>query len=746
MPKSKDMKKSWTRVTRAFCCGSETSEYSDVIFKCEEGQKVYALKGILAMHSPFFRSIFFGKMQESEIARSGNILTMTVPWKYDAFFALISYCHTGMLEVDHSTVIDLLLLADYYGMLSLLNHIILLIINEDSQDRMNDNYNDDDVNENNSKFDMVQDFDIDDQDVDLDEESTKKNNHHNKNNLLHDNIVYLECPLVTRENVLGVLECACRSRSAALRDYCLTLLEPDMAPALLQDKGVVGTCSSTSSGSGGGGSSSSCNSSSGGGGGDGDASSVLGTLSMDAFCSILIRDELCMEEIDVFRSVLKWGQLQNITYNLNIEKEENIDTRRIQCLKQIIKRPLLLVRYSQIPPKLLMGEVQQSGFVESSLIIEALAYIADPASVETSTSNHQSPSQLKNGADSSMMMKTPSIRMKGKILSSQSSQRSQTASQLGWGEEEDYKMNHEYKFRPRNNTSLSTPSWVMGDKPTASAGPFGLIDYQRFFSTHQTTSNQGSSQRGQAQTNNNADDTLQQTNSQITRLSQVSNLQQAFPPTNIALHPPLAPTLTPHHIPRFTNPPINTTTGNGGGGEGVWAPSLTQTPWLQRLRLSPAMPPPSSTPPHSGPSSMPLATSGGGGGGSGGGGGGGGGGGSGQEGIVHSKNIKSSSSQHLDGNVPIPSEQLIAYLESSGVTVKHVENRAMVDSNPHIDQSSNPVGPIPTPQPPPPPPPPIIPSSSHTDMTLARLEKLEADFDQALSSTSSNTKKHQNPK
>ena len=68
---------------------------------------------------------------------------------------------------------------------------------------------------------------------------------------------------------------------------------------------------------------------------------------------ILSRDSLCVPEILVFQTVVRW-------------KENN------QANKEVMKGVLECVRLTEIPPRILFSEVEKSGLFESESIMKAL--------------------------------------------------------------------------------------------------------------------------------------------------------------------------------------------------------------------------------------------------------------------------------------------------------------------------------------------------------------------------------------
>lgn len=67
---------------------------------------------MLAMHSDVLRSLFFGGMAEAEAARAG-VSTLRVPWPRAAVRLFVTYCQTGVVQVDKGTIVDAILIADY---------------------------------------------------------------------------------------------------------------------------------------------------------------------------------------------------------------------------------------------------------------------------------------------------------------------------------------------------------------------------------------------------------------------------------------------------------------------------------------------------------------------------------------------------------------------------------------------------------------------------------------------------------
>ncbi|RVE51689.1 hypothetical protein evm_003661 [Chilo suppressalis] len=84
---------------------------------------------------------------------------------------------------------------------------------------------------------------------------------------------------------------------------------------------------------------------------------------------ILARDELRADEFTKFQAALMWSK-------------KYCDTNQNMCLKEVIGNFLEYIQFHKIPANVLMREVHPLGLVPYSIIMNALAYQADPASVD----------------------------------------------------------------------------------------------------------------------------------------------------------------------------------------------------------------------------------------------------------------------------------------------------------------------------------------------------------------------------
>ena len=104
-------------------------------------------------------------------------------------------------------------------------------------------------------------------------------------------------------------------------------------------------------------------------------------------------DALALDEIEIFHAVVTWG-LNQVFHDLEFKEEwgardssssssvssseeETGDPTNME-LKEVVRRPLSLVRFPLMTPSQLVREVQPSVLVSEEVIIEALAYHADP--------------------------------------------------------------------------------------------------------------------------------------------------------------------------------------------------------------------------------------------------------------------------------------------------------------------------------------------------------------------------------
>ena len=79
----------------------------------------------------------------------------------------------------------------------------------------------------------------------------------------------------------------------------------------------------------------------------------IASINDHALTRILSRDSLCVPEIQIFQTVLRWREKGDVT-------------------DEAMKRVLSCVRLSQIPPRVLLDEVEASSLFKQENIIQAL--------------------------------------------------------------------------------------------------------------------------------------------------------------------------------------------------------------------------------------------------------------------------------------------------------------------------------------------------------------------------------------
>jgi len=84
-------------------------EFSDVCFVLDDGEKFYAMKGILVTRSPYFQALFTNKTEEKE-AKEVIIHGVDRP----SFAAIITYLYTGSVEISKENCVPLLKAADLF--------------------------------------------------------------------------------------------------------------------------------------------------------------------------------------------------------------------------------------------------------------------------------------------------------------------------------------------------------------------------------------------------------------------------------------------------------------------------------------------------------------------------------------------------------------------------------------------------------------------------------------------------------
>jgi hypothetical protein len=104
-------------------CYVNSEEFSDVQFLVGEDQtKFYAHKIIIAAASLFFKQLFFESIEEKP---SALIITLS-DVRTDAFHRFLDYCYTGSVQLglDYSMLLELLGLANRFGVVSLLKLLL----------------------------------------------------------------------------------------------------------------------------------------------------------------------------------------------------------------------------------------------------------------------------------------------------------------------------------------------------------------------------------------------------------------------------------------------------------------------------------------------------------------------------------------------------------------------------------------------------------------------------------------------
>jgi hypothetical protein len=365
-------RRDWTNMVLRSCDGEEAPPYCDIIFHCADGKSAFAVRGMLAMNSPVLYSMFYnGSMLESKAAECGRT-EMTIPFRETPVKAFLAFCTTGVIQTNRETVLELLMLADYYGVVSLFATLIAIILQEAEDDIM-------------AKA----------------EDGAPSSSR-----------------LIDCENVVSALECACAcqsEQSEKLVVYCLDLLERnDLSPAVLlgqhraeEEGGTPEWMGSLQNGGGGGEGRGGVRGvrggrgQEGGEGGGSDSSSksssaidddgrgsALDTLSCDALCAMLGRDGLALEEVEVFEAVVRWGKAQLRSLLIDNQSSSSSSSSSDEGMKDVkppptslasvCAKPLASVRFPLMTPMQLVTVVQPLNLVDPSVIIEALAYQADP--------------------------------------------------------------------------------------------------------------------------------------------------------------------------------------------------------------------------------------------------------------------------------------------------------------------------------------------------------------------------------
>jgi len=102
--------------------GSE--DMADIVLVCSDGERVPAHKVILGARSPYFRAMFRSNMIEVE-RKEVHLEEVRRP----VLFALLNFIYGDRTDFDTSISVDLLRLADQYGVSSLIPHCEEVVIN-----------------------------------------------------------------------------------------------------------------------------------------------------------------------------------------------------------------------------------------------------------------------------------------------------------------------------------------------------------------------------------------------------------------------------------------------------------------------------------------------------------------------------------------------------------------------------------------------------------------------------------------
>ena len=497
----------WTAATARSC--EVASPCADLVFECQaapgeplgcdEGRCVWAIKGMLAMHSPVLRQMFFsGSMREAQAAgRGGGAAIVSSPFSRPAVRSLVCFCETGVVVADRSTIVDLLLTADYYGVGPLFEALVDLVLRSqhsgsDDQraqrhhpraprgtenDRRSPRSQRHAVARRGRDSDAEGDDEGDDEDGEANRGDARSGGAHDHGCTAGDHSSSISSrssssssseerdALVDRGNVLEALEAACRTRCGRLRRHCLELLEAEnLGPALLgggpqqRDAPAQGAGRPHRAGA--------C-----AGGVAADGTCALWSLSEDALVAVVSRDGLAMEEVDVFRAVVNWGREQlaarlaaaragddarggggegdggaGATVGARAWRAGATGEDR-SALAAVVARPMRAVRFPLMSPMQLVQVVQPSGLVDPGCIIEALAYQADP----NTRVNTQRRSNSSGGDDDD--------------------DDDDDDEGTGDGEAEGAGGDREARFRPRHTWANAMLQWVAG--PDTSSPSFG---------------------------------------------------------------------------------------------------------------------------------------------------------------------------------------------------------------------------------------------------------------------------------
>lgn len=130
---------------------------------------------------------------------------------------------------------------------------------------------------------------------------------------------------------------------------------------------------------------------------------------------ILARDELQADEFTKFQAALMWGK-------------KYCDSNPNTNLKDVIGNFLEYIQFHKIPANVLMREIHPLGLVPYSIIMNALAYQADPASVDP---GKLSPNRVRRNAQGRSMSVQSSLDPYGSNTTLSSSGSSELASSEG---------------------------------------------------------------------------------------------------------------------------------------------------------------------------------------------------------------------------------------------------------------------------------------------------------------------------
>ncbi|XP_018569097.1 serine-enriched protein isoform X4 [Anoplophora glabripennis] len=130
---------------------------------------------------------------------------------------------------------------------------------------------------------------------------------------------------------------------------------------------------------------------------------------------ILARDELQADEFTKFQAALMWGK-------------KYCDNNPSTSIKDVIGNFLEYIQFHKIPANVLMREIHPLGLVPYSIIMNALAYQADPASVDP---GKLSPNRVRRQAQGRSMSVQSSLDPYGSNTTLSSSASSELASSDG---------------------------------------------------------------------------------------------------------------------------------------------------------------------------------------------------------------------------------------------------------------------------------------------------------------------------